>query len=285
MLPKASVMGTPLQDLFWQEAAKHYQKVLVVLPQDGGIIDWKTFADYAAKNKLPTNSAYLGRYDAQQLFKAKAKLEQAVNEGQYDPKSLYILESNKVIPALLHLDPQKDLLAKIDGFYVLAPGWQACQSCIKVPADQIVRLDTFMPIVGEVIGFGRDQSTKYLLNISHGWAHPEAWGIWSDGGQAQLIIGIPQSGATSLTLSTRAFVTAKHPTQEIGMIINGEQRPNITLTKDSNNQITIPMTKADQQAGYLNIEFKFKNPAKPKDLGMGDDDRLLSIGLISAAFH
>ncbi|NDE62642.1 MAG: hypothetical protein EB038_10740, partial [Cyclobacteriaceae bacterium] len=186
---------------------------------------------------------------------------------------------------LLNLNPQKDLLAKIDGFYVLAPGWQACQSCTKVPVDQIVRLDTFMPTLGEVIGFGRDQSTKYLLNISHGWAHPEAWGIWSDGSQAQLIIGIPQSGATSLTLTTRAFVTAKHPTQEIDLIVNGQKRQEVILTKDNNNQITIPIAPEDRQAGQLNIDFRFKNPARPKELGMGEDQRLLSVGLERAVFE
>ena len=30
------------------------------------------------------------------------------------------------------------------------------------------------------------------------------------------------------------------------------------------------------------IEFRYQNPARPKDLGIGEDDRLLSIGLISA---
>jgi hypothetical protein len=126
MLPKASVMGTPLQDPFWQEAAKHYQKILVVLPQDGGIIDWKPIAEYAARYHLVTNSAYLGRYDAQQLFKAKAKLEQAVNEGKYDPTALYILENDKVIAAYRHYNAKTDLLARIDGFNVLAPGWKEC---------------------------------------------------------------------------------------------------------------------------------------------------------------
>ena len=32
------------------------------------------------------------------------------------------------------------------------------------------------------------------------------------------------------------------------------------------------------------LEFKFKNPIRPKDEGMGDDIRLLGIGLISAVF-
>jgi hypothetical protein len=284
MQAKTANWQTPLNNPFWKFAGERYD-ALVIIPAGNNRPQWDLWASYAAQNQMSTNSVFLARYNQTKLAAANAALNERLATGQYDPKSLYILESNKVIPALLHLDPQKDLLAKIDGFYVLAPGWQACQSCAKVPADQIVRLDTFMPTVGEVIGFGRDQSTKYLLNVSHGWAHPEAWGIWSDGGQAQLIIGIPQSGATSLTLSTRAFVTAKHPTQEIGMIINGEQRPNITLTKDSNNQITIPITKADQQAGYLNIEFQFKNPARPKALGLGDDDRLLSIGLEKAVFQ
>jgi hypothetical protein len=146
-------------------------------------------------------------------------------------------------------------------------------------------LDRFIPKLGEVIPFGRTEQPKYLLNVSQGWSHPEPWGIWSDGGQNQVILGIPPVGARSLVISVRAFVTPSHPVQEIELTVNDQKRQDLVLTKDSNNQITIILTNADNEAGYLKIGFKFKTPLKPKDLGVGDDERLLAIGLEKAVFR
>jgi len=89
----------------------------------------------------------------------------------------------------------------------------------------------------------------------------------------------------SLTLTMRAFVTPQHPTQEFDLWVNGVKTQEVALTKDSHNQLTIPISPAMIEAGSLNIEFKFKNPAKPKDYGVGDDSRLLAIGLESAVFR
>ena len=283
MQAKVAQWQTPLENIFWQEAGKAYN-TLVLVPAGNNQPQWSLWANYAAHHLMSTNSVFLARYNQTKLNAANAALNKRLSMGEYDPKTLYILEIDKLIPALLHLDPKKDLLARIDGFYVLAPNWQLCSTCSKVSPEHIVHISTFMPQIGEVIAFGRNQSTKYLLNISQGWAHPESWGIWSDGGQAQLILGIPQQGAKSLTLTIRTLVTPTHPTQEIGITVNDEQRPTITLTKDSDNQIIIPITKENEQAGYLNIKFQFKSPASPKDLGIGDDSRLLSIGLERAIF-
>jgi hypothetical protein len=129
MQPTASVMGTPLQDPFWEAAAKRYQNVVVILPQDGGSIDWKVFADYAAKYHLKTNSAYLGRYDTQKLLDHKKALMSMLAHANYDANTLYILTDNKVIPALVKLHSKNDLFARIDNFNVIAPAWNVCKLC------------------------------------------------------------------------------------------------------------------------------------------------------------
>jgi len=283
MQDKSDHWQMPLQAEFWSKAASHYER-LVMVPFTNNQLNWSLWANFSAQHHLATNSVFLARYDQAKLDAANDAMKERLRTGQYDPKTLYILENDQIIPALLHLNPQKDLLAKIDGFYVLAPDWQTCSVCIKVPAVQQVNLAQLMSKVGEVIAFGRIEQPKYLLNVSHGWAFPEPWGIWSDGLSAQLILGIPE-GAQSLTLTARAFVSPRHPTQEITLMVNGQQREDLILTKDSNNLITISITKEDRQAGHLVINLKFKNPVRPQDLGMGDDQRLLSIGLVSGVFR
>ena len=45
------------------------------------------------------------------------------------------------------------------------------------------------------------------------------------------------------------------------------------------------MFDGNDKTEYLAIEFRFRNPEIPKEIGMSDDDRLLSIGLVSAKFQ
>ena len=57
-----------------------------------------------------------------------------------------------------------------------------------------------------------------------------------------------------------------------------------TLNKSDENQILIPVTPAFKKQGFLNIEFKFLNPTRPSAIGIGEDDGLITLGLISAEF-
>jgi hypothetical protein len=83
----------------------------------------------------------------------------------------------------------------------------------------------------------------------------------------------------------RAFITPTHPNQIFELWVNGKKEQDITLTQALNNQIIIPIGPTIIDSGSINLEFKLKNPARPKDEGMGSDSRLLAIGLESAVFH
>jgi hypothetical protein len=281
-------LGTSLVDPFWNSAAQKYTKVLRSALPISPIyyyVNWKTWSQYAAENGLGTNAAWLSRYNQKNLAAANEAMLNAIQTGVYDPQALYVLEKDRLMQALAHYNDKTDLIAEIDGVYVLAPGWINCQSCLSIKAEQKVDFSALVPLVGEVVLFSKGIKPKYLLTVTQGWAHPEPWGIWSEGTQAQVIFGIPKTHPKSLTLTLRAFVTSKHPTQEFDLWVNGVKLQEVSLTKESNNQLTIPISPAMIETGSLNIEFKFKNPARPKDYGVGDDSRLLAIGLESAVFR
>ena len=288
MMPFSSRLGTSLVDPFWNSAAQKYTKVLrSALPISPVYyyVNWKTWSQYAAENNLGTNAAWLSRYNQKNLAAANEAMLSAIQTGVYDPEALYVLEKDKLMQALAHYNDKTDLIADIDGVYVLAPGWINCQSCLPIKAEQKVDFSTLVPRVGEVVLFSKGIKSKYLLTVTQGWAHPEPWGIWSEGTQAQVIFGIPKDRPKSLTLTMRAFVTPKHPTQEFAFWVNGVHFQDVVIRSDSNNRLTIPITPAIQNSGSLNLDFKFKNPAKPADYGVGDDSRLLAIGLESAVFQ
>jgi hypothetical protein len=293
MLPAASSMGTPLQNPFWEAAAKHYQNVVVILPQDGGSIDWKIFADYAAKYHLKTNSAYLGRYDTQKLLDHKNGLLGTLAHASYKANTLYILTDNKVIPALAQLHSKEDLFARIDGFNVIAPGWLSCKPCTAKVQLQSISSSIPSYIIGQPIVFSRSGEKLIPFILLSGWDYPQDWGVWVVGQRAEFNLPLPKAtnGAQvnktpgELILDLRALVNAAQTTQEVGVGINGQVPLRYSLTKNDHNRITIPLNAKVIADGYVQIVFDLPTARRPKDIGIGDDERLLSIGLVDAIFR
>ena len=285
-----SQFPSPLQNPFWETAAKHYQNVERTLWPTQLIhryyLGWMTFASYAATYHLATNSAYLARVNEEMIAKGSQNFSHRLQKGEYDPNTLYILEDEKVIPALLTLNSERDLLAKIDGVNVLAPNWYQCKDCQKISADKWLNLNTIFPTLGEEFYFSKNGAKKYLLEVSQGWSYPEDWGIWSDGETAKLFIALPpKKNPRILSLKLRAFTNQNHPNQIINIRVNNQQLKSIFLVRPDQNQIDIPISVNDLLKGSLDIEFHFQNPVKPADFGGGDDTRRLAIGLESAVFH
>ena len=233
---------------------------------------------------MATNSVFLARLDESKLESSNISVGKALHFGPLDPQSLYVLAAWKTIPAPIQFDPNKDLLAWIDGYTVLAPNWKICRECS--PLLGIRELSQFAPIlqVGEVVEFSQKSAgaRHFLLD---GWAPwGEAWGRWSDGSQADMLLPIPVNQPRTLELHVRAFVNSKYPEQSVQLLIDGVPVKKVILTQFDDNQINIPLPLFLQGKEFFKLEFNFKNPTSPKNLGIGDDNRLLGIGMISLVF-
>jgi hypothetical protein len=123
MVTSANAWSTPLKDPFWERAAARYQKVRWVMPQLEKAPDWPTFASYAATHGLATDAVYIARLGLKQWDSAKSKARMALETGSFDQDSLYIMDESSFAEAARHKQ-DTDLLARIDGFNVLAPGWK-----------------------------------------------------------------------------------------------------------------------------------------------------------------
>ena len=139
--------------------------------------------------------------------------------------------------------------------------------------------------------------------LVEGWALPEPWGTWIDGHDAQLLIPLPRPegkrGGTrgvgdasnnqphELVLQVRPFINAAHPHLRASYQVNGSKNQTIewniaTSSKaPSPNELRIPIGSADLEKGYLDIALHIDNPISPKTLGMGQDERVLGLGLES----
>ena len=282
MQAKSAEWGTSLTDPFWAAAAKKYQKVVRIDAANHNH-NWETFAYYAIQNHLSTNSIFLARVDEQKMMKANNDLNLEIKLGQYSSDTLYILENDKAIAALQSLNKQADLFASIDGFNVLAPGWLQCTTCLLVPEkNYVVHL---MPNyqINEKILFSRSGKNILPFVLLAGWAYPEAWGSWSDGRSAKLVLPLPEGRPSYLTLTARAFVPPKQRQQIVEVWVNDQLYKTMTFAKDDRNEIEIALSQAILSNRYISIDFRFQTPVK--DLGLGDDDRALAIGLVSGLFH
>jgi len=286
IMQKRPPFDASLADPAWPTFAKHYQEVLRI-PAAAFSHQWETFATYAAKHHMATNSVYLARVDSHKLDAMNVGFQKAIATGQYNPNALYIVDDEKVLPVLMHLDSSRDLFARINGINVIAPGWKVCASCPPVAPE----LEIHQPIpqveLGKTIDFSAKGTGKYFLvgigawpTVGWGWSFPEGFGTWSEGDKAKLVLPLPD-GAKTLTLQLRALVTATHPEQKVDVWVNGQLQQSLKLTQDSNNAVKIALPTKTPTQDYVTIELKLPNKVKPKDIGIGDDIRELAIGMVS----
>jgi hypothetical protein len=68
--------------------------------------------------------------------------------------------------------------------------------------------------------------------------------------------------------------------------VNGSQIAYLSLTKVSDNHLTIPISTKALLKPYIDIEFEFLNPARPINYTeKNTDKRELAIGIVSAKFQ
>ena len=277
MVKPASEWATPFVDPFWKNAASRYQRVRWIVPQNLSP-HWLSVSAFAGLHHLPTDAAYLGRMSMKQWRQADEKATLALASGKYDPDSLYLMDNRAMLRALGSVDTSADLFARIDGFTVLAPGWKQCSECPQLTSEQA---PTAAPLeAGHTVRFDqRDSGTAYLAK---GWADAEQWGTWSEGTDAQ-IVWRATTPVHSIRLEASAFLVPGHSQQKVTVLINGLPASAHTLEKSEGNILEIPVTPSMQQRiaaqGFLRMQLQFADAISPQQLGLGEDARVLALGL------
>jgi len=288
-----SGLSSPLKNSFWVQAAIKYDSVINTSFPSGPpnlYVGWQIWANYASQYGLKTNSAWLSRYDSKQLKEAKNLLNKEINSGTYRSSALYIVSEELLLPISMHVDLKKDLLTRVDDFIVLAPGWKACKACMEVWSEELILPTISIPKLHQEIDFNKGSpGAVYLVGVNQyqirgsGWAFPESWGVWSEGDRAKLVLPLPHGGAKAIQLRMKGLTGHNRLYQRVKMIVNGVKLGDFSLASSEEIlDLQIPHTVNQD---YVMIEFLLPDHISPKDLGVGDDIRLLSVGLISATFY
>jgi hypothetical protein len=273
----------------WPALGERYKNLIqipIVQPPDGGNAQNQNLS-FAQKYSMGTNASFLGRVDLIKLSHAKAKELDELITGKFSPDSLYIVSDFYRIPVLMHLDRSSDLFIRIDNMNVLAPGWKKCSQCKTVDShfeitDLIPKTD-----INEEIHFSQNhKGVQYLNNIGswpqlgYGWSFPEAFGTWSEGYQAKLVIPLPINPIKGLELEVRALIGSTQPKQTVEIFVNSQFQRKFELKQDQKNKLYIDIPETSSNQDYVMIELKLPNNISPKEIGQGEDTRKLAIGLV-----
>lgn len=128
--PKA-IWVTPMIDPFWEKAGAKYKKVRWIPPMNISP-NWLPIAAYAGTHGLATDAVYLSRVGTLAVKQAQRKASNALKSGIYEDDSLYVLDNDAFREAALSVNPTTDVLARVDGFNILAPGWKKCANCPRL---------------------------------------------------------------------------------------------------------------------------------------------------------
>jgi len=179
-----------------------------------------------------------------------------------------------------------DIFTREVGEFSLAPGWYDCPSCSNL---KFLRNPPKLPAVkiGDTLFFGKSGAGKqYLIGVDNaknngsGWAYPEDWGVWAEGSHAQIYLPFIGQQPNTIIFNFRAFITDSTQRQRINIYINGLLERSLVLKSGIHNIVSIAVP-SDLNRNYFFIEFGLPDAVSPKDLGVGSDERKISIGLVS----
>ena len=139
--------------------------------------------------------------------------------------------------------------------------------------------------IGETIFFAKDSKGPITSYLNKHWHDREAWGIWSDGKNADLLIPLPNGNPRKIKIQFNAFLTPQHPYQDLEILINGQLLQKIRIDNASGNSISLNLPDDLSPDKLLNIEFRTPNAVSPNKAGVSSSDRrVLGFGLVSVQF-
>jgi hypothetical protein len=291
MAKPSSIWQTKMIDPFWNEAATKYKKVrLLDFSSPPGLlglippVNWQIIANYAVGHKLATDAVILARVSKAARAASEKKHAATLTYGEFEPDSLYLLDETLLRQVAMVLDVKSDLLAQIDGFYVVAPGWKKCATCPKVFGE--INVAKQLP---KRMRFGKrllfSQSHPGSIYLGGGWLPQENWGVWSGGTDATIFLPLNAKQASKILVEAKPLLSTSHPKQAVEIKINGIPTNSVILTADSGGKfaVVIPAKVKEQlkRKPLLKLQLHFPDAARPVDIGINSDERKLAIGLVA----
>jgi hypothetical protein len=277
MIEQKSEWHTPLVTPFWEQAASKYTKVRFI-PPSNRTPQWMALSYYAATHNLSTDAVFLPRVGESALEKSKGKAIASIENGEYEADTLYILNEAYFRQAILNINTDNDLVARVDGFNVVAPGWKKRTETSSVEGET---LETMTPLAVPDQRMPVTDSGAGLPYLSAGWSIPEAEFTWSEGEKARIAFRFSSTPPASVLVEVIPLLSPTHPKQRVIALVNNLPAMEITLTVGGKNEFRIPVPEnaIRKEDKLIKIDFLLPDAVRPRDIGINDDERKLGIAL------
>ena len=147
--------------------------------------------------------------------------------------------------------------------------------------------DSAMPIpeLNERIVLNTPAGHFYLPPTEFGWSYVNQQGIWANNFRSLILFPLPEHLPKSLDLTVGAWIHPKHPKQDVKIFLNGIFAQQVTLDQESDNLINIEIPASALKKKIVMLEFEFLNAKRPKDLGVGNEKRIMGMSLEAFEYH
>ncbi len=116
--------------------------------------------------------------------------------------------------------------------------------------------------------------------FGQGWSHLEAWGVWSDGNFADLLIHVGSESRTyEVTFRLHGYNPPESPFRNLQLIVNGRQLGALELSEGAGFHDYHFMFRIRPDEEFIHFGFEIRNPVSPAELGHSSDHRRLGVGL------
>lgn len=137
-MPPSKTWDIVMKHAFWEQAAQKYSKMRgIFVFRD--LTYWADIGYFALTHHLGTDMTITARTDMKRFEKQNNETLNRFDTGHYESDTFYIFDNSylsrfteRVQKAVEKVDRKKDLIAKIDVFYVIAPGWKECSDCMTL---------------------------------------------------------------------------------------------------------------------------------------------------------
>lgn len=187
----------PLNNRFWDIAAPHYQRVILIpsnLCVREGYVDYSAFALLAGRHHMAINSGMTARYDVPRAVRYCKALEQEIQEGLTTPGSLYVVRRD-LLPGMHRPGGLNGpICTTVDGLGVCVAGdsYRLWRDQFEIPRDKLPETGELLEFYGVLdatyrTGLGRPQEmradttarrldhlSRYLADRIDGCTHAEA---------------------------------------------------------------------------------------------------------------
>lgn len=122
--------------------------------------------------------------------------------------------------------------------------------------------------------------------LAGGWNVPEAWGVWSSGTEATMVVPCRlRSGASvrNVALALRGFVVGRHDRVRVDFRIAGSPagRAAFRIGGPDEESVDLPVPPSACRGGpVVRIDAAIDSPASPAELGLSGDRRSIGVGLL-----